>query len=268
MRAPDLNGVQAKITRALAHIAELEREVTAYHGREPYVVVVEDRPETGQRVAKVGQMREPIPDVLPLQVGDAAHNLRGALDHLAYQLSPGKDTAFPVWKPTRTPTSRDLSALVSGKLRGVDPGVKEAIVAAQPYLGGAGEGLWVVDYLDNVDKHRLLLAVGAAHSSVSFDAAAMLRRAVAENPEGPFRSEDIPVMMLSLRPADRYPVTVGTELFLAPPQEFDAMAASFTLDVALGEPEAVAGEPIVPTLRHLADTVEAMVNAVASVLLR
>lgn len=135
-------GVRAKLGRARTLIAELDREISAYHAREPYVIVAEDRPDTGQRVAKVGQIREPIPAGLPLLVGDAVHNLRGVLDPLAYHLSPGEQTYFPIWKSDRIPSSRAVSEAMAATFT-LDVALTEPeLVAGKPLvpmLGGLAD---------------------------------------------------------------------------------------------------------------------------------
>src|SRR5918995_3001656 len=94
-----LAGVRLKIERARKHIRDLETETSAYlnSSPHPYQLRAEDDPATGDEVYRV-RVLFPIPESIPLIVGDAVHNLRSALDHLAWQLvesgggEPGRDT--------------------------------------------------------------------------------------------------------------------------------------------------------------------------------
>ena len=64
------------------------------------MIVAESDPNTGDQVFKF-RVRAPIPVDLSLVIGDAVHNLRSALDHLAWQLvlangqTPTTQTAYP-----------------------------------------------------------------------------------------------------------------------------------------------------------------------------
>jgi hypothetical protein len=92
--------------------------------------------------------------------GDMIHNLRSALDHLAWQLAhwertiPDSMCCFPI--------AASLSEYESKKIRhvaGMSPEAKKAIDDLRPYKGG-NEPLWRIHYLDIVDKHHQPLVLG------------------------------------------------------------------------------------------------------------
>jgi hypothetical protein len=109
----------------------------------------------------------PTPDLeWSIRIGEVLHQLRSALDHLAWQLvlidggRPSRQTQFPILD--HPPTA------VSELLRQVhDPEILGFVDWCQPYHGGAGgpltrfqahgQPLWVLRCLNNIDKHRLLL---------------------------------------------------------------------------------------------------------------
>ncbi len=99
-------------------------------------------------------------------VGDVAHNLRSALDHLACQLflASGRDdcanTEFPIyWEGNRYATAG------RGKVAGIADPALAVIDRLQPYLAGDrfyDDPLYLVHQFDRIDKHRGLLLVGCA----------------------------------------------------------------------------------------------------------
>lgn len=260
---------RAKILRAKQHVDDVEATIRGYQATNPYELVVADEPETGNRVIKVGRIREPIPVALRLLIGDAAHNLRSALDHFAYCAvpTPTAQTAFPVWRKPRTPSALDLQSLVRGKLQGASNGLVAALTAMQPYCGGSDEYVWAVDYLDITDKHRLLLTIGASHEGITIDFGAMMFRHISELEDQVFKPEQIAGMRemsmpVTLRPTDRFPIEEGTVLFSSTPGDFaDYERSRFTFDVAFGEPEPLRGEPVVPTFRALTDRIESLLES-------
>jgi hypothetical protein len=99
--------------------------------------------------------------------GDIVHNLRSALDHLAYQLvvvgsekEPSRRVEFPIAKDFAT-----YEAEKTKKVQGMRPIAIKAIDNVKPYKGG-NEPLWRIHELDNIDKHRTLFSV--AHDYLFF----------------------------------------------------------------------------------------------------
>ena len=167
----DLSGVEAKIAWARWHLAELTKSIGDTLDAHPYRFDGRLDAETGHYVVSVHDL--PVMDpTWSLRVGDIVHNLRSALDHLAWQLvildggQPNRTTQFPIRKSplkngSRTPTQ--LQPTVN------KPEILDALEAVQPYLDQEGKPanyannlLWCLHRLDITDKHRLLLVVRAA----------------------------------------------------------------------------------------------------------
>ena len=93
--------------------------------------------------------------------GDIVHNLRSALDHLAWQLvcvgtpgmEPTRQVGFPIAIDADTYNTEKTA-----KVNGMSEDAKEKIDRLQPYKGG-DDNLWRIHELDNIDKHRTLLTV-------------------------------------------------------------------------------------------------------------
>lgn len=247
-----------KLGRANKHIDDLEAVIAAFDSTNPYHIVVEDNPQTGKRVAKIGREPAPIPDAVPLILGDAVHAIRTSLDYFAYAADPAKigktKTAFPIWRNESVPTTKELKSLIGRQIGRASEPLKKALLALQPYKGGNGEQLWLIDHLDLIDKHRLLLTIGTAYGGIAFDAAGLFR-GVAD------WVQDLPPIPISIRANSVYPVENGTELFIADPEEFEKHKdLKFAVGVAFGEPEILEGEPVVPTLRRLLDEVKGLLE--------
>lgn len=152
-----LNRIRIKIERAKKHLRDLDAQLAEFGDLEQHVLLGDVNPATGASV-KETNLR-----VLPADAigaaGDIAHNLRTALDHLAYQLvlanggTPTKQTGFPIFEDV---TAYDRYK--ARKVEGMSPLAIEAIDSLKPY-GGGNEPLWRLHQLDNIDKHRMLFAI-------------------------------------------------------------------------------------------------------------
>jgi hypothetical protein len=110
------NGPRLKIERGKRHIEELRGEVSRFLAEQPYRLVVEaDTDPAFQRL--VLDNVTAFPKEIPLILGDAIHNLRAALDHLACILvrengQPDNDVYFPVVKNAAALPARLHSAKI------------------------------------------------------------------------------------------------------------------------------------------------------------
>jgi hypothetical protein len=258
LRMTRFDSVWLKLSRAEQHIDDLEAAIIAFHRTNPYPIITEDDPQTGKRIARVGDEIATIPSTIPLILGDAVHAIRSSLDHFAYAADPAQagktKTAFPIWRNETVPARKELKSLLGRQIGRASEPLKKALLALEPYQGGHGEKLWLIDQLDIIDKHRLLVTIGISYESLGFDAAAGLR-GLAD------WTKDLPVTMLYLKPASRYPVQPGTKLFIADASSFDEHEQlQFTFNVAFGEPQVLEGQPLVPTLRGLLNEVKGLLK--------
>jgi hypothetical protein len=153
-----------RLRRASYHLQRFENEVRQWMDEGPYQIVSEPQPEQRQKVFRVEILSSPPPE-LGLLIGDYLHNLRSALDNLAYDLarahrggplsrSVAKDSQFPIFKDRDQFMSRGMN-----QIRGVAPEAQKIIEELQPYQRGnefAYDRLWWLRELSNNDKHRLL----------------------------------------------------------------------------------------------------------------
>ncbi len=102
-----------------------------------------------------------------LIVGDIAHNLRSALDHLIYQLALLNGQPTSCSKKTAFPICIDEQSFARGRWKAelyIHPAAFAFVEELQPYKAANLAGkraessyLWTVSELDIIDKHRMLI---------------------------------------------------------------------------------------------------------------
>lgn len=156
MTSDVLQSPRFKLRRARALIRHATDLITEYTSAATCDFLIAPHPNDHTlRVAFI-KVIEPVPIEVSLVVGDAIHNLRTALDHLACCLATANgqsmdDVAFPF--------GRDLSAYrnnSSGKIKKLSKRARRFINLLRPYAGG-NEYLYLLHRLDLQDKHRTLL---------------------------------------------------------------------------------------------------------------
>jgi hypothetical protein len=193
-------GHWVKIDRALDHIDALDKSIQAWiskydpysvreeHG--PYLHIEPDGPPhtlmSGMtRTALVLHVSEPFPVEWSALIGDAVHNLRSALDNLAFALNAkgyadatngrvltDEDAAtseFPIiGNVNRKGNVADGNVIFANarrKIAHVDPAARAIIEGIQPCKRReewATDPLWLIHDLDRIDKHRELVISTAA----------------------------------------------------------------------------------------------------------
>jgi hypothetical protein len=173
-----------KLRRADQHIVEAAGRLEAFTSDEPWTVEAKPGPGTGEQNYRL-RVHRAVPADLLAVLGDAVHNLRSALDAMAYGLAEQHcGTLTPEQeRATRLPICRDEAAFdgfLDHRNRGIRPrdlygDVQiKALRSVQPFAfasEAAGHGVEVssdaeadmaadpayrLDVLWNVDKHRRL----------------------------------------------------------------------------------------------------------------
>lgn len=248
-----------KIERAKAHLNDLERQVQAFHGRQPYLIFVDENSQPGKLRYRV-KIVECAPSAWSAIIGDIVHNLRSSLDLLATALVAANGGST---KHTYFPFNRDKAEFESktlyDRMRGASPKALRFVNRLKPYPGG-NESLWKLHQLDILDKHQAIIPVGAANKSTDPDLAAY----VTEKGEGFDQIRALfKAIPFFLRPADRqYPMQDGAVLLICPVPEPGQSKPNpkFTFEVAFGEGQIVDGEPVVATLHQFVQLVERIVG--------
>ena len=238
-----------KLDRAEKHIRDLKKRLHILNREYSDSVIFKDDPHTGDRTYKIVSI-PPLDDEIALIAGDAIHNTRTALDHLAYRLvcvetgesGPFNDVYFPIGD-----TPEHYKARLGRIIERLRPDAIEAINAIQPYEGGRGHDLWCLHRLDIIDKHRLPLAVGSTNR---FESMAPSVRAgyakhflsVSSLPSGS--------VMLTTPAFVHFPLQAGNTLRTVLKADIEEKVY-FQFDVAFDEPGIFRGESVIVTIHQL-----------------
>lgn len=172
-----LDGPRLKIRRAKLEIDSLARaEALFWENAECKIVRAELNPKTGKDVYRVSMKGGPPPLDWSVDIGEIAHNLRSALDGLAWQLAllntktPASRTQFPVFltghsqvvkKPAFFTSKRGNTA--KHMIQSLCPKHQAMLERLQPYKRnrrGRASRLYMLQQINNIDKHRLIHVIG------------------------------------------------------------------------------------------------------------
>jgi hypothetical protein len=179
MNNPALDSVREKIRRARDHFDAIRAALKLTLGSKPESETTTiDVALEGQQVISKFRKAEPLDPSLPLLIGDCIHNLRSALDHLAYQLAVLNGTGAIAAEKTMFPVclTKDGQAGFDERVRrSLEPFISNAALAeiekCQPYKAYPiphEADIWVLHRLDIIDKHRLLLVARDQFAATQF----------------------------------------------------------------------------------------------------
>jgi hypothetical protein len=166
---PNLDGVRVKLARAKRHLKELRTALAPMSDPSAFSTV---RNPAGVSASTIEYRVVDLPVIDPMVgaiVGDVVHNLRSALDHVAWQLvlldggQPNDETTFPLHETRSNRKGNPRQLTIKPGIR--DPRIMAAVEAMQPFSEAnygrdpATDALGIIRRLDNIDKHRLLLPV-------------------------------------------------------------------------------------------------------------
>ena len=234
--------IRQKVKWAQKHLGDFEVARSRFIVPRPYDIECDYDAETRENVFTVRNIQTP-PVELALIAGDAIHNLRSCLDHLACQLvlvagnRPSSKTAFPI-SANAERYNRDKV----GKVEGMSEVAKNAIDAAKPYSGGTDELYWL-HALDIADKHHSLIVTIVALSGPNLIGPAVLRN---RTYKPRFRLANL-----------RSPLKDGEMIFTGEPGSESHL--EFAFDVAFGEPKVVNGKPVLELLYYISDLVDGLI---------
>jgi hypothetical protein len=166
LMAASLDSVRVKLLRAGDRIAELGSLTRPISSRVQESIRTERSASTvTYRMTNVGEFSP----YLSVVVGDVIHNLRSALDHLAWQLvildggQPTDDTQFPIYASETNAKGNPRNVTIQPGIN--DQHIIDALIEVQPFTEAkyghdpATNALWIVHRLNIIDKHRLLVTI-------------------------------------------------------------------------------------------------------------
>jgi hypothetical protein len=184
VQEPSLEGVWAKLDHADAHRELLNQKAERFLEKHPYRVISEEDPETSECLLRGQIVKQPPILEWGVLIGDFFHNLRSALDHLAWQLclvhkpkrEPPSRTEFPIFRDC----SR-FEAAARSRICGMSKAAQSVIRDLQPCYrrdNPKSDPLWYIHEMNNTDKHRLLHASSGAVAAVSMMEAVWEKRGI------------------------------------------------------------------------------------------
>jgi hypothetical protein len=178
-KPPSLDGVRIKVDRAKVHDRTVNGEIQQWDEAGVYTWAAEVRDDGHRHIWRAVNPPANNPQWSAM-VGDCVHNLRSALDHLAWQLvrlsgtdKPQPNFNFPIYdhRPgTRKgwwPWSRKFPAMRIARY--IKPEMFGLIDGLQPYHGTeSGERLRLIGEINNFDKHRdIIVVAGSVHMATT-----------------------------------------------------------------------------------------------------
>ncbi len=184
-----LEHIEAKLERAEEHINQLNVEVEALLDSAPYRSIPHDDPQALDDFERM-LSRIRVPPRISVLAGEAIHQTRSALDHIASALvlvnkhQTNRETQFPIYK--YRPSHEKESLRYEEHMRGMSWSAKALIDGFQPFKVGSdweSHPLSILKALDNFNRHHaLLVAVGASRPFVTSD---MVGARFAKSPDDP-----------------------------------------------------------------------------------
>ncbi|HVQ36690.1 MAG TPA: hypothetical protein VMS31_04115 [Pyrinomonadaceae bacterium] len=241
--------ILVKIERAKKHLADLRTAHDEFIRSEPYSVGRKPNPEPGYENFYLFFMSriDPVPNDISALAGDAIHNLRSALDHLACQLvvangrSISDRTAFPIFKGLVI-----HEASFDRQVEGMSQSAKDKVRSAEPYKDGKGHDLWVLHKLDIADKHNGLLTTLSRVGEIrlEFDTGYWQYDYSSRRPQ-------------FAAPGFGEPLEVGNPFYTCDRGTENKTQIDF--EIALSEPGILKGKPVVWSVNRLIETCEALI---------
>jgi hypothetical protein len=254
-----LAGPLIKAKRAEFHILNVEAEIGAFLSvqPEPYGISAKHDPQSRKLIYYISKVTDP-PASLSATIGDALCSLRAALDHLAQQFyfvgtgssTPSWDTCFPILERC---SAAEYKTKSKGHVVGMRDDAKDFLFAAQPYNGG-NKALLTLRGLNNIDKHRLLIATGGFFGKA--DIGPHVRAQFQQ-----MLGKDIGPLTLKFNLSNPMcPLKVGDELFIDAPDAKFNPDQKFEISISLNEPQIIEPKPVLILLRDLSNTVNGILN--------
>lgn len=249
--------VVVKIERAEKHLRDLYQSVDSFFGSGPYKVGTHRDTKTGELIYYLAEAA-PIPAAIGAIAGDAIQNCRTALDHLVQQLwlvnnpnggTSSRDVSFP------TDTSaQQFESRLQGKVGGLRQDAIDLIKALEPYDGGKGERLAVLNRVNRVDKHRALLTT---YANINIDFVPDLKRIA---PSLFLQLGALTSLGMFAKRETVGRLKVGDVLYVAPSEAPDDDDRKIMLGISLSESGIPEGESIIETVQGFADLVRVTVG--------
>ncbi len=163
-------GIDKKIQRALFQAHQLESKIDHYTDRHPFTIRVDKEAvanvHVGRRLVAIKNPEVEEPDTsLVLLAGEILYQLRSSLDHLVHELvilsgnaeklKDSRKHQFPIFE-SKSGYDKRAGRMIDG----VSNNIARLVEQQQPYVHRPArphdDALWILQDLNNTDKHRLI----------------------------------------------------------------------------------------------------------------
>jgi hypothetical protein len=242
------NSAALKVNWAEHHVKHIENLLQAVHSANLQTVFAMDDPEPDrvQLAINFTPLLRHVP-AIQMMTGDTVHNLRSALDHIAWAIvsafrEPHPRLYFPI--------HADLNSLLESRdfkeIKSICPEIADLIVnEIKPF--GSDNPLVKLSILDNTDKHRVLLvhmAMGQCHVYMAKD-----------DDDVPETASDSFILICNPTRIPRPGSAAAIHN-----ENYRGTAFDIRFDAALP----FGNEPVIPTLRRLAQDVTRVIRILDS----
>lgn len=245
-----------KIERAKKHVNDLNDIIIDFLADKPFELWSRYKKKPSQRFLFVKQHKD-IPTEVSLIIGDAIHNLKSALDILAFRMVGDKaPTPQRVLFPFAS-SEKGLQGSIGNRQLGLaGEKVVDTIKGLQPYAGG-NKLLYGIQILDTKDKHHFVITTG----QVAHITGDQLRILTGTQVVGPGVLEfDVPtgkpIIVQDIRG------TRAQRRNFKPFEEKVDFQPPF--HISFGPGQGFDGRPVVPTLMLMTETVEEAIVKISS----
>jgi hypothetical protein len=251
-----MNSWNYKIEQAKKHNEELKLTIKTFFDNRPYEIGTKYEDKTNRLNYYLTKV-DNTPNNLGLILGDIMQNLRSALDHIAYKLYIHNNPTITSASHIHFPIGKSLSDYEQrkgNKTKGIHIGAVKLIDSIKPYKGG-NEDLYTLHALNNIDKHRMILTVGAFFENV--DIGSLMSNHMRES----FPDSSFPDMSLFVKPADiLFPLKVGDVLLSDAPNAKPVPNMKFNLKIVVNEAGVVQGVEITELVSNSIQAVQSAIN--------
>jgi hypothetical protein len=246
----DFLSARMKVERACKHILDVEEWFRAYRDLNRYKVRIDFDFETGESEGSglsigadpQGDGRTPNGNVFCI-VGDAVHNLRSALDHVAAAIFRvhGEDperASFPIDKDRKSLISQPRYREIEGLAPSIAPLIADYICS-----GNSADLFVGLNHLDRADKHRALITTVAMNK--------ITVHCIADENE----TRDFALGTIYILEGGKFPAAGSLA------HSHNERNSHATADIVFGEGEIFQHQPVIPTLHQLVQLVAGLINA-------
>ncbi len=237
-----------RIKHAKGHITKLEGEIRGWVASNPYARVIESNADGTKDIHKM-KLVKPLPDPLDGIAFDIVSNLRSALDLAGYATAKAAGGST---RKAKFPFGLNIIEVKSRATNGskdVPKEIFDVMVSRQPYKGG-NDLLWALNELCNTNKHEVVVGMplSTTVSNMQFGG---------------------DVMIDSLEWPPRWDAAKNEMIIVTVPHGHNPhYKLNFTGFVAIGDVDAIRGQPALGVLNGMLTEVQNSLTAIEAEALR